>query len=296
MIENTLSTVLAHGAGRRIRPRLGHIDFLNCMPLLWGLVHTGILYGVDLIRDSPDRLSDALVSGELDIGPISLWEFLKHADELVVLPDIAIGSDGPVMSCLIVSKVELDQLDGARVALGLSSRTSIRLAELLLTGKIGVQPDFFGCRPDLDAMLDAADAAVVIGDVALAAASRAPGLGLRVYDLGQLWREWTGLPFVFAVMAARRDFVECHPDEVDRIHRTLLTARDLAQAEVREVCRAGARWAAFDEELLLDYYTRALDFSLGPRQLAGIAEFVRRAGGPEAGFAHDLSLQLFEAS
>ncbi len=61
------------------------------------------------------------MQGDLDIGPITLVEFLKHADELVAFPDIAVGCDGPVMSCVIVSQVPLDQLDGARVALGSTS-------------------------------------------------------------------------------------------------------------------------------------------------------------------------------
>jgi chorismate dehydratase len=79
------------------RPRVGHIQFLNCLPLYWGLVHSGALLDVDLRRDTPDRLSDRLVEGDLDIAPISLVEYLRHADELTLLPDLAVGSDGPVM-------------------------------------------------------------------------------------------------------------------------------------------------------------------------------------------------------
>ncbi|MRH92330.1 menaquinone biosynthesis protein [Nocardia sp. SYP-A9097] len=280
---------------RPLRPKLGHIDFLNCMPLLWGLARTGILYDVELIRDSPERLSDSLVSGALEIGPISLYEFLRHSDELIMLPDIAIGSDGPVMSCLIISKVPLEQLDGARVALGSASRTSIQLARLLLTDHVGVRPEFFGCRSDLAAMLETAEAAVVIGDVALRAGQQAAELGLRVYDLGELWRDWTDLPFVFAVLAARRDFAERRPEDVSRTHRALVTARDLGSAQIRTICREVAQWEEFSEELLFEYYTRALDFTLGGRQLDGIAEFARRLAGQGAEFPAGPSPRLFEA-
>lgn len=76
---------------------------------------------------------------------MTLVEFLKHADELVALPDIAVGCDGPVMSCVIVSQVPLDQLDRARVALGSTSRTSVRLAQLLLSDRYGVRPDYYSC-------------------------------------------------------------------------------------------------------------------------------------------------------
>ena len=101
------------------RPRVGHIQFLNCLPLYWGLMRSGALLDVDLRKDTPDRLNTALVEGDLDIGPISLVEYLRHADELLLLPDLAVGSDGPVLSVNLVSTRPLAELDGRRVALGL---------------------------------------------------------------------------------------------------------------------------------------------------------------------------------
>lgn len=277
----------------RRRPRVGHIGFLNCFPLLWGLARTGSLLDLELIKDTPDNLSDALANGELDIGPVSLIELLKNAEDLVVLPDIAIGSDGPVMSCLIVSRLPLSQLDKLPVALGSTSRTSVRLAELLLRDLVGVQPEYFFCPPDLAAMMEEAPAAVVIGDTALQAALyEAPRLSLEVHDLGQMWHDWTGLPFVFAVFAARRDFAERELEVVRRVHADLLQARDLSLAKVDQVCEQAARWEAFDAATLKHYYTAALDFTLGDRQLAGIAEFTRRAAGRRSGFLPQVQLQL----
>jgi len=107
------------------RPRVGHIQFLNCLPIYWGLVRSGALLDVELTKDTPDRLNDMLVAGDLDIGPISLVEYLRNADELVLLPDLAVGSDGPVLSVNLVSQVPLASLDGRRVALGSTSRTSV---------------------------------------------------------------------------------------------------------------------------------------------------------------------------
>ena len=207
----------AHGDGRRDeppawrRPRVGHIQFLNCLPLYWGLMRSGALLGVDLHKDTPDRLNDALVAGDLDIGPISLVEYLRHADELLLLPDLAVGSDGPVLSVNVVSTVAAGRAGRRRVALGSTSRTGVLLARMLLESRYGVQPEYFRCPPDLTEMLLEADAAVLIGDVALRARSEAPRRGLVVTDLGEAWREWTGLPMVFAVWAVRRDFAAAHP-------------------------------------------------------------------------------------
>ncbi|HZM74760.1 MAG TPA: menaquinone biosynthesis protein [Candidatus Limnocylindrales bacterium] len=258
------------------RPRVGHIQFLNCLPLYWGLMRSGALIDVELLKDTPDRLNQALVAGDLDIGPISLVEYLRHTDELMLLPDLAVGSDGPVLSVNVVSTRPLPELDRARVALGSTSRTGVLLAQLVLLERYGVQPEFFSCPPDLSEMLLEADAAVLIGDVALRALFEAPRRGLAVTDLGQAWREWTGLPMVFAVWAARREFAAAHPGLVKDVHQAFMRSRELCLANLDEVAAAAARWEPFDAPTLASYF-RVLDFSLGHRQLDGLREFARRA-------------------
>jgi len=255
---------------------VGHIQFLNCLPIYWGLVRSGALLDVDLTKDTPDRLNDMLVAGDLDIGPISLVEYLRNADDLLLLPDLAVGSDGPVLSVNLVSQVPLDTLDGRRVALGSTSRTSTLLARMWLGEIHGVAPDYFDCPPDLSTMLLEADAAVLIGDAALRATYDAPRRGLSVYDLGQVWREWTGLPMVFAVWAARRDYAEANPGLVKDVHAAFVGSRDDALAHVDEVAEQAARWEIFDAATLATYF-RTLDFSLGARQVEGLVEFGRRA-------------------
>ncbi|MFE9662069.1 MqnA/MqnD/SBP family protein [Streptomyces sp. NPDC005955] len=281
----------APSAAGRTRPRVGHIQFLNCVPLYWGLARTGTLLDLELMKDTPEQLSEHLVEGRLDIGPITLVEFLKHADDLVAFPDIAVGCDGPVMSCVIVSQVPLDRLDGARVALGSTSRTSVRLAQLLLAERFGVRPDYYTCPPDLGLMMQEADAAVLIGDAALRANLHyAPRLGLQVHDLGELWKEWTGLPFVFAVWAARRDYLEREPEVVRQVHEAFLASRDLSLEEVTKVAEQAARWETFDTEVLERYF-RTLDFRFAAPQLAAVSEFARRVG-PTTGFPADVRVRL----
>jgi chorismate dehydratase len=258
------------------RPRVGHIQFLNCLPIYWGLVRSGALLDVELTKDTPDRLNDMLVAGDLDIGPISLVEYLRHADELLLLPDIAVGSDGPVLSVNLVAQSPLTSLDGRRVALGSTSRTSVLLARMWLASVHGVAPDYFTCPPDLTAMLLEADAAVLIGDAALRATYEAPRRGLTVYDLGQAWRDWTGLPMVFAVWAVRRSYAAENPGLVKDVHAAFVRSRDDALAHVTEVAEQAARWEPFDAATLATYF-RTLDFSLGERQVDGLVEFARRA-------------------
>jgi chorismate dehydratase len=258
------------------RPRVGHIQFLNCLPIYWGLVRSGALLDLELTKDTPDNLNQLLIDGALDIGPISLVEYLRNAEDLVLLPDIAVGSDGPVLSVNLVSQRPLAELDRRPVALGSTSRTSVLLAEMWLHEVHGVAPEYFTCPPDVNAMMLEADAAVVIGDVALRATYEGPRRGLDVHDLGQAWRAWTGLPMVFAVWAARRDFAEANPGIVKDVHNAFVRSRDEALAHVDEVAGQAARWEVFDAVTLAHYF-RTLDFSLGERQVAGIVEFARRA-------------------
>lgn len=259
-----------------LRPRVGHIQYLNCLPLYDGLVRSGALLDVELRKDTPDALNQRLVDGDLDIGPISLVPALQHAAELVVLPDLAVGSDGPVLSVVLVSKRPVGELDGTHVALGSESRTSVLLVRMLLEQQHGFRPTYEVMPPDLNAMLQAADAAVIIGDVALRATYDAPRMGLHVTDLGLAWKQWTGLPFVFAVWAARRSYAADHPGLVKGVQRAFVASLRDALAQVDEVAARAARWEIFAPEVLAGYF-RALDFSLGPEQRRGIAEFARRA-------------------
>jgi chorismate dehydratase len=268
------------------RPRVGHIQFLNCLPIYWGLVRSGGLLDIDLVKDTPDRLSDRLVGGELDVGPISLAEYLRHSDRLLLLPDLAVGSDGPVYSVNLVSQLPLEELGGRRVALGSTSRTSVVLAAMLLEERYRVAPEYFRCPPELGQMMQEASAAVLIGDAALRAQFvDGPRLGLAVHDLGLAWREWTGLPMVFAVWAARREFAEQRPGIAKEVHELFIRSRNVCTERVEEVAAAAARWEPFDVATLTRYF-RALDFSLGERQLSGLREFARRAARREAVPAH----------
>ena len=270
------------------RPRVGHIQFLNCLPLYWGLIRSGALLDVELAKDTPDRLSDALVNGDLDIGPVSLVEYLKHADDLVVLPDLAVGSDGPVLSVNLVAKAPIHDLH--HIALGSTSRTSVLLAQLLLEDRYGLTPTYATMPPDLTAMLLEADGAVLIGDAALRATHDSKAKGLITTDLGAEWRDWTGLPMVFAVWAARRDFAERHPGLVKEVHQAFTRSLDLSLENVAEVAAQAARWEALDAATLTHYFT-TLDFRLGERQLAGLREFARRAA-PRGDWPPDVEVRF----
>lgn len=262
------------------RPRVGHIAFLNCLPIYWGLARTGALLDLDLHRAAPDELSRRLVAGDLDIGPITLVEYLKHADDLLLIPDPAVAADGPVLSVNLVTRTPLADLPAApRVSLASTSRTGVLLGRMLLEDRYGRKPDYAVTAPDIESALKDADAAVLIGDEALQVfhEHRHQGRdGLHVLDLAAEWKDWTGLPMVFAVWAVRRDYAEAHPGLVKDVHLAFRDSVQRSREEIDEVVASAARWEPFPPAALAEYFER-LQFGLGERHIAGLREFASRA-------------------
>ena len=159
----------------------------------------------ELVTGTPAELNDLLVAGELDVSVISAVEYARHAKDLVLLPELAISCDGPVRSVMLFSKTDVGQLDGRTVLLSASSRTSAALLELLFRDVWKIRPRFAEARAEASDLEHLAElpheAVLVIGDPALLLAARSAYP--HRYDLGVEWKRWTGLPFVFAVWAAR---------------------------------------------------------------------------------------------
>jgi len=186
--------------------RLGRIGYINCYPVYGAIDRGEVKLPAELVTGTPAELNDLLVAGELDVSVISAVEYARHAKELVLLPDLAISCDGPVRSVALFSKQPVSRLDAKTVLISASSRTSVALLELLCRDLWKIQPRFAEARAeasDLDHLAELPhDAVLVIGDPALLLAQR--DTYPHRYDLGAEWKRWTGLPFVFAVWAARR--------------------------------------------------------------------------------------------
>lgn len=257
------------------RPRLGHIQFINCLPLYYGMVKNDVLLDVDLVRANPADLARMLLADELDLAPVPAIEYARHADELVLLPDIAISSNGEVQSILLVSKVDPAELSGRTVALAANSRTSQVLARILLRKRWGVTPRYVEMPPDLPAMMRDADAALLIGDEAIRAYWEPPA-DLLTFDLGAEWKSWTGLPFVFAVWAVRRAFAESQPDAVRAVADALDGSLAYCRTHLDDISEYAARWEQFGSDKFRSYFD-ALQFRYEPRYREGFARYLAEA-------------------
>ncbi len=272
--------------------RLGRIPYINCYPVYGAIDRGRVSVPAELVTGTPAELNDLLVAGELDVSVISAVEYARHAKDLVLLPGLAISCDGPVRSVVLFSKTEVGRLDGRTVLLTASSRTSVALLELLLRDVWKVRPRFAAVRAEASDLEHLAElpheAVLVIGDPALLLAARS-AYPYR-YDLGDEWKRWTGLPFVFAVWAARRD-ADAHA--VERIHRALLESRAWGLSHLDDLARAAAA-ATHVPEAECRAYLGGLDYECTYKHLAGLTDFFRRLAA--VGIVPDGSLQFLQVA
>ncbi len=255
-----------------MRPRVGHIQFLNCLPLYYGLVkNQQILLDIDLNKGTPTELNQRLIEGELDISPISCVEYARHAKELLLIPDLTVSADGPVNSIYLVSKVPVRELDGKRVALTNTSATSINLLKIILVQKYDLNCEYFVSPPDLSAMLLEAEAALLIGDHALRAVYQKPP-GLFFYDLGLEWKDYTGCKMVYAVWAVRKEFAQDKPELVRNVYEAFLSSMQFSLDNLGDIVKDAARWESYSEEFLTKYF-RGLEFSFDDGHKKGLRTF-----------------------
>lgn len=219
--------------------RLGYIDYLNCLPVYYGIEQGIIDLPVAVKKGPPAQLNQLFVQGALDITPISSIEYARHAANTVILPDLSISADGRVTSVLIFSKRPLSELDGARFALTNHSATSVVLTKIIMQEQYGVKPDYFAAAPNVHEMLEQAEACLIIGDNALLASHdpelRAKYPHLQVVDLGEAFKELTGQIMVFALWVIRREFAERNPDGVRLVANLFRASQDYAMAHMPEL-------------------------------------------------------------
>lgn len=248
--------------------RVGAVSYLNSKPLIEGLAE--LLRGGELLLDYPSRLADDLANGLLDAALIPSVECLRNPKYCVV-SDACVATRGPVLSVKLFSRVTPARI--RRLALDEGSRTSATLVRILLAERFDCHPETeplpLGCTTESSD----ADAVLLIGDRAISP----PGEQFaEIWDLGEEWTRWTGLPFVFAVWAARRG------TDIAVLEPAFRAARDLGLQRLADIARREAAVLGIKERTAYDYLTQNLHFRLGHDERRGLQRF------RELAYKHDL--------
>jgi chorismate dehydratase len=244
--------------------RLGAVSFLNTRPLVYGLDRQPERFAVRF--DVPARCAALLHANDVDLGLIPSIEYL-HGPAYRIVPGVAIASDGPVASVALFSKVDASEI--RTIALDTSSRTSVALLKVLCAHWFEIHPEFIAMPPDLAGMTATCDAALVIGDNALFADHES--LGLQKIDLGEEWIGMTGLPFVYAFWAGRRNVAG--PEDV----AALSHARDRGLSEVATIAEQSFPADQAKAAVARRYLRENIKYDLGESQKAGLERFYELA-------------------
>jgi cyclic dehypoxanthinyl futalosine synthase len=219
----------------------------------------------------PSDCARDLAAGECDLALIPVASYIEHP-EWEVVPGVGIGCFGPVETVVLVSRVPLAEIE--EIALDGASRSSVLLLKVLLDGA-GLSPAFETVpHGDGEGQVEGSRAALIIGDAAFGLRDRFE----HVFDLGQMWFERTGLPFVFAFWAARPGVLR--PEHVEALQwardRSLgKFAESIARAYREELLEAGK--AALSENHYANYLRRCIRYDLGTPQREGLVEFLAQA-------------------
>jgi len=254
--------------------KISAISFLNTAPLMWDFLHEPsqeIRENFEIEYTVPSQCAQALRDGKADIGIIPVITTATIPD-VVVLPHVAIAALNKVWSIQLISRKPIEQI--RTVAVDTSSRTSVGLTQVLLTKFFGGHRELTPLPPVLGPMLDCCDAGLLIGDRAMMAKTE----GLYHYDLAELWRAKTGLPFVFAVWAVRKAaLAEMKPGlDLAGIFRR---SRDhgLTDASVSEIARDWAPKMGLSEAQVISYFRDNIHYELDAECRKGLDLYFKLA-------------------
>ena len=263
--------------------KVGWIDYANCSPLLLQIEKQLPKAAVSLVHGVPSQLNAALAAGQIDVCISSSIEFVRHAEEYLVLPGHCIGSDGPVQSVVLFTNRPVEQLAGEQLLVTAESATSVVLLQILLArhwqlAGCSVKPTLLPWRQ----ALSGAAGVLLIGDTALRASME--DAGCFRYDLGAAWKEMTGLPFVFALWQVNRASVVTEAEGLRHLSVLLDQARDQMPQRLAALAALAPEAEWISPERLEDYW-RHITYRLDERHLAGLDCFYHLAA--ELGLIQD---------
>lgn len=249
---------------------LGYIPYLNCVPFFHQLKKNG--FKGKLVTGVPSELNRMLQCRELDVSPSSSFEYARNWQNYLLLPNHSISSIGKVKSVLLFSPVDLSELSGSQIAITGESATSINLLRVIFR-EFYAMHDVTDIVPDfpIESVIAQNKPALLIGDRALRLAHQLPS-GMRVFDLGEIWYQKTGLPFVFALWMINRNALDEFSEQLAALGPQLLASRKHLTSQPYPAVTKIADKVGLDAATIVDYWN-TIDYSLEKDHLQGLKLF-----------------------
>lgn len=251
------------------KARIGMVNYLNTAPIHQRWKDSVNRADWELVEGAPSALNMKLSEGTIDLGFVSSYEYAKNPDKYKILSGLSISANGPVASVVLLSHVPIEQLDGSNVLLTSQSETSVQLVKIILEEFHKVTP-LYHTGDILNADKDEYKAVLAIGDDALRLVESATYL--YQFDLGDIWKRKTGLPFVYAVCAVREEFCAAQPEMLAEIHRELLRCRDEGTDKLDCICEISAKRIPLSKQKCRDYLN-GIQYDLTPKKCKALESF-----------------------
>ncbi len=247
-------------------PRIAASSYSNTAPLVWSFLYGSLRGSAELIMDTaPARSAELLAGGRVDAALVPVFSY-QTISNVRLIPNVCVGAKERVRSVCLVTK-GCDLADVRNVALDVSSRTSAALTKIIFREFIGREPFWIDAAPNIDEMLANADCALLIGDPSLRINESNGNTPFRKFDLVELWRENTGLGFVFAMWMTRG---QASPLD-------FAAARDEGVAHIDEIAANYTQQIGLDAAELVDYLGRSISYSVSDEMSAGLELYFKLA-------------------
>ncbi|MBQ7607155.1 MAG: menaquinone biosynthesis protein [Desulfovibrionaceae bacterium] len=252
---------------------LGRIEFINVAPVYYALEHNLIPHHFSIIRANPARLNEKMQAGELTISSCSSIEYARRWRNYVLARDLSISSHAPVRSVLLLAKKDIEQWDGEEIFISGQSHTSVVLTKLILQERYGFA-NTYRTGNVTQKINDGAIPEIIltIGDEALRLQKSA--IYPKAYDLASLWKDWTKLPFVFALWIVQKKAARTLVDDPTE---SIRASRDMGLRNLTPVIQEVLGKTPLTHNELERYYRESLTYSLGEKECQGLERFYTMA-------------------
>lgn len=213
--------------------------------------------------------------GDVDVSPSSSIEYARNSEQYILLPDLSISSINEVKSVLLFSKKDLSKLSGSKIFVTANSATSFVLMRIIMEEFLGIKVIYEKGSLPAESAISKYEASLIIGDDALRCSFTLKDKYM-VYDLGSLWRKFTGLPAVFALWIVNKRSWKMKKSSIRTLWRLLIHAKLLSYKKINEVLEHSEEKKWFPEEMLLEYW-KGISYDLDGENMKGLMEFFKLA-------------------
>jgi len=251
--------------------RLGKIGYLNVLPIYHPLESGIIKNDFSILSGPPSKLNRLMDDGKLDISAASSIEYARHPEKYYLIPDIAIGSRGPVQSVLLLSQFPVEKLSKKTILVSSQTHTSAALLRVLQSELWETKTEFIsGDATFILEKGDRPDAILAIGDEALNLRYH-PDYPYRI-DLGEAWRELTSLPFIFGVWIVQRESWKTAQQKLKKASRKLLEAKAWGVENISDMCILAAEDSCLNGTEMCSYFD-GLVYDFADKEIEGLTLF-----------------------